>query len=537
MTVPSTGEQKLKPHQKVGTLAIDLGNNTTVVAFQGELDSKPILLDLPPISRIEGGVPSIVWYCPKKTPNVLVGQQVIDSGLIGQENPYLISDFKRWIGANKTSNISSSNLSPEQAGELLLQEIWAQLPQHIKIKRLVLTAPVETYREYRTWLNKVCNELPVEEVALVDEPTAAALGAGIPAGAKLLVVDIGGSTIDLSLVALEGGEGRAAPVPQLLRFGGKTLEGTSKQILRCAKVLGKAGYQLGGRDFDRWIANHLYPDVPVSELLLNACEKLKCRLSKSDLKETEFLSEIVEDQSGRNQHQLSLCRLNLEELLVKQGLLKILDDLLKQTLASARANGCELEDLQGVVVVGGGAYMPIVRRWLGKQCEPTPLLTPPPLEAVAIGALRLTPGVQVKDVLHRGVSLRCWDQRSKKHCWHQLFLAGQPWPTTNPLEIVLAASKINQSELELIIGEPESQGNHEVIYINGLPTIQELPAESKYTPLAKNTKSILLNPPGQPGEDCLRLKFNINEKCQLQMEGIDIRNGFQLNKTTLGSIR
>ena len=44
----------------LGTLAIDLGNSTTVVAFQGEKDADPILLELPPITRANGEIPSLV---------------------------------------------------------------------------------------------------------------------------------------------------------------------------------------------------------------------------------------------------------------------------------------------------------------------------------------------------------------------------------------------------------------------------------------------------------------------------------------------
>ena len=108
---------------------------------------------------------------------------------------------------------------------------------------------------------------------------------------------------------------------------------------------------------------------------------------------------------------LRLCRRELEELLIARGLLNSLASLLNETLARGRGNGCELKDLQGVVAVGGGAQIPLVRSWLQQQTQPAPLLTPPPIEAVAVGALQLTPGVKVQDVLHRGVSLRCWDQR------------------------------------------------------------------------------------------------------------------------------
>ena len=44
------------------------------------------------------------------------------------------------------------------------------------------------------------------------QPTAAAFGAGLPGGSKLLVVDVGGSTIDMSMVLVEGGEGELREV-------------------------------------------------------------------------------------------------------------------------------------------------------------------------------------------------------------------------------------------------------------------------------------------------------------------------------------
>ena len=95
----------------------------------------------------------------------------------------------------------------------------------------MLTAPIDSYRNYRQWLVEATRCLAVPEIALVDEPTAAAIGAGLPAGSKVLVIDIGGGTTDLSLVALEGGEGKAAPIAQLLRFGGRNLQ-DSHQSLR-----------------------------------------------------------------------------------------------------------------------------------------------------------------------------------------------------------------------------------------------------------------------------------------------------------------
>jgi molecular chaperone DnaK (HSP70) len=67
---------------------------------------------------------------------------------------------------------------------------------------------------------------------------------------------------------------------------------------------------------------------------------------------------------------------------------------MEATLAGGRRNNCHLEDLEGVVAVGGGAQLPWLRRWLAENTAPAPLLTPPPVEAVALGALKLTPGSQ-----------------------------------------------------------------------------------------------------------------------------------------------
>ena len=536
------GEQKLHVSAAVGTLAIDLGSTTTVVAFQSERESGPQLLDLPPISRCPGEIPSLIWCKDSEDRNPLIGKQVIDSGLAGLNNSGLTRDFKRLIGApgDDTNNpvISMGHLSAEAAGECLLHQIWGHLPSNIEIRRLVLSAPVDSYRSYRSWLVKACSTLPVKEIALVDEPTAAAMGAGLPPGSKLLVIDLGGSTIDLSLVALEGGEGRAAPIAQLLRCAGEDLQETTGQVLRCAKVLSKAGLAFGGRDIDRWIVNHLLPNAPSAEPLLDAAERLKCRLSEANQPVETVLKEIAPGSNSDDDQALELSRRQLEELLINQGFLEILDNLLKQTIAGGRRQDTTLADLHGVVAVGGGARIPLVRRWIEEQTKPAPLLTPPPVEAVAVGALRLTPGVSVRDVLHRGVSLRFWDQRSEKHIWHPIFQAGQPWPTSSPLEVVLAASTTDQEKLELVLGEPDIQGGHEVIYINGLPILRiKKEADTRVTPWPGLSPCLDLDPPAQPGEDCLRLRFSIDAEALLQMEGQDLRSGMPVARQSLGPVQ
>ena len=234
---------------------------------------------------------------------------------------------------------------------------------------------------------------------------------------------------------------------------------------------------------------------------------------------------------------MTLSKKGLEELLIEKGLLISIEKLFNQTIIAAKRNSFELKDLDCVVLVGGGSRIPLIKNYLMQICNSIPFVSPPPIEAIALGALNLTPGVQIKDVLNKGVSLRCWNKKNQKHIWHPLFLAGQTWPTIKPLEIILAASVNNQLTIDLIIGEPQEEGSNEVVYIDGFPTLRLI--ESKDTIKKINNKiiSIPLDPPGEIGQDCIKLIFNINDECKLTVEGIDLRNNIQIANRNLGGIR
>ena len=513
-----------------GTLAIDLGSSTTVVAWLPS-GGQPSLLPLEPYALTEPAVvPSLLWLSSPGSPRPLIGRQVLEAGLAGSDTPQLHRDFKRRIGDPSPSQ-DSSLLSPEQAGALLLQRLWQALPQAVEPERLVLTAPIDTYRAYRQWLLEACNALPVAELALVDEPTAAAIGAGLPGGSTVLVVDLGGGTVDLSLVTLQGGEGRAAPIAQLLRFAGRDLE-RSGQALRTAQVVGKAGLALGGRDIDRWIADLLVPGAPPSNGLLEATERLKC-----DLSTREQALALWSDADG-SRRELRLSRTGLEALLEERGLIEQLDLLLEQVLAAGRASGIRPAQIAAVLPVGGASRMPRIRRWLQERLPESPLRDERPVEAVALGALALTPGLQLKDVLSHGVSLRCWDQRAGRHRWHPLFMPGQGWPTNNPLELVLAASREGQRQLELVLGEPQAEERAEVVFENGLPVLRQRPAGAPRVRAWERQPSPLpLDPPGQQGQDCLRLQFAINAQGELSLSGHDLRTNAELPPRLLGPVR
>ena len=45
-----------------GTLAVDLGNTNTVVAFQDQKDINSVLIEIPNITSSPGVIPTAVWF-------------------------------------------------------------------------------------------------------------------------------------------------------------------------------------------------------------------------------------------------------------------------------------------------------------------------------------------------------------------------------------------------------------------------------------------------------------------------------------------
>ena len=143
----------------------------------------------------------------------------------------------------------------------------------------------------------------------------------------------------------------------------------------------------------------------------------------------------------------------------------------------------------------------------------------------------------MKDLLSRGVSLRCWDRRSGEHRWHPLFVAGQPWPSDRPLELVLACSRSGQDQLELVLGEPSGEERSEVVFVEGLPVLRRRPAGAAEVQVWNEQPAPLeLEPPGSPGQDRWQLQFAIDAAGQLLVEGRDLVSGRVLPPRRLGRL-
>lgn len=498
--------------------AIDFGTSNTAIARWNTAIARGELVRLPGISQQSSSqsslIPSLVYVENAAAGRVIVGQAVRDRGLDLTNDPRFFRNFKRGIGTEIQGflpELDGVKISFEQVGEWFLRELITNIQTEAVIESLVLTVPVDSFESYRHWLMGVCESLAISQISILDEPTAAALGYDAANGKPLLVVDFGGGTVDLSLVQLSSD---SSPKSYLLKWGQKMLGKSTAQQKNTARVIAKAGDNLGGADIDNWLVDYFSRSqgLPTSALTTRLAERLKIKLSTAtEAKEVYFNDETLETYS------LSLKRDRLENILQEQGFLKRLDELMDLILQQARRAGVAITEIDSVLLVGGSVQIPAVQNWIKQYFNEDRVKYQLQLEAIATGALQVSRNIEVQDFLYHSYGIRYWNRKTNSHDWHPIVKNGQPYPMPQPVELVLGASTSNQSTIELIIGELKETTTTTEVYFEGDRLItRAIEANTNIAqPLndREGARTIArLDPVGNPGSDRLQLFFSIDSK-------------------------
>ncbi|MBE9080255.1 Hsp70 family protein [Romeria aff. gracilis LEGE 07310] len=513
------------------TLAIDFGTSNTVVARWNAATQQPEILALDPLAWQFGAnpplIPSLLYVEDAAQGKTVAGQGVRDRGLDIASDSRFFRNFKRGIGSSVQGfmpELDGQLLNFEQVGRWFLTQVIQQVRvQEPDLNSLVFTVPVDSFEAYRHWLGQLCQTLEIDQVRMLDEPTAAALGYQLSGNETILVLDFGGGTLDLSLVQLTTAANRQ-PLGFILKWGQKTMAEESAQRPKTARVLAKAGENLGGADIDHWLADYFAAQqgVPVSALTLRLAEKLKIQLSQqSEASEAYFNDETLES------YELNLDRKTFNEILTEQGFFQRLDDRLTQLLQQARRQGIESSNIDAVLLVGGTAQIPAVQEWIGSYFESDKIRRDRPFEAIAQGALQLRPTTELQDFLYHSYGVRYWDRRHSRHSWHAIIPQGQAYPMTEPVELVLGASSNNQPSIELILGEMGDAATRTEVYFESdrLITRRIEADQAQVQPLndRDGARTIAqLTPPGFPGSDRVRVQFWIDRDRFLRITVEDI---------------
>jgi molecular chaperone DnaK (HSP70) len=534
-------------------LAMDFGTTNTVIARWNSKLSAPEVLTLPEIgasltpnpadhaAEHPPAVPSLLYVNDAVTGAVTIGNQVRVNGFDNQKNNRLFRNFKRGIVSSPAPEpriIDGVAWSDSDAGRSFIARIMDALPYSLaEIDQFVLCAPVASFEGYLTWLNSLFDEETQNKIRVVDESTAAALGYAVTEpGAVVLVFDFGGGTLDLSLVELPESREKTGGFLARLR------RGSPKQ--HTARVIAKAGRVIGGSDIDQWLLTEVLRRTGVSTkqlgtdyaALLTACEAAKIALSHLDSADITF-------EADGKAYAVTITRAELEALLEANGFYTALRRVVDKVMYVARQRGIYKEDVHYVLLVGGTSLMPSVRRTLQGYFTNMAVRADKPFTAVAEGALQVAAGFGVEDYLVHSYGLRYLDNGA--HAWDEIISMGSRYPTESPVEITLSAAHPDQTEVEFVIGEIDTDAVSmiEVRYEDGQAVFvaQANQGSQQIVPIneaAASRRLAQLQPPGSPGDERMRAEFRVDARRQLRVTVTDLHRGeVLLNDVVLATLR
>lgn len=381
-------------------IGIDLGTtNSCVAVLEG---GKPNV-----ISNTEGGrtTPSIVGIA--KNGSRVVGQLAKRQAVTNAENTvYSIKRFigRRWEdtaeersrvpytctkGRDDTVDVKirGTTYTPQEISAMILQKLKEDAEAYLseEVTQAVITVPAYFTDAQRQATKDAGLIAGLEVLRIINEPTAAALSYGLDKQGQdqtILVFDLGGGTLDVSILQLGDGI-----------FEVKSTSGNN---------------HLGGDDFDTTLVKWMVEQFRISEgidlsvdkmavqRIREAAEKAKIELSARETAAIN-LPFISADETGPKHLEMDLTREQFEELvsdLVKLSLEPVVQAIKDSTLS--------IEEIDRIILVGGSTRIPAVQKAIsdyfgGKE----PDRTVNPDEAVAIGA-GIQAGVlggEVQDVL------------------------------------------------------------------------------------------------------------------------------------------
>jgi molecular chaperone DnaK (HSP70) len=512
--------------------AIDFGTTNTVITRWNGATRQGEVVELPPFSQVVSHnpplIPSLLYVERADQEKLLLGKQVLDQGRDNPSDNRFFRNFKRGIGAPVKGflpALDGCESSFEKLGQWYVQRLITAIAQQEDqdLSSLVLTVPVDSFESYRYWLSQTCQDWGVEEIRLLDEPTAAALGYNLDAANQVLVLDFGGGTVDFAWVQLDANQAKAKG-GFLLKWGDRLMGNKHGDRPKLAKVIAKAGTPLGGSDIDQWIVDYFEQtqDIRASAVVRRLAERIKISLSRQSQAE-----EVYFDDQRFASYELCLDQDQLTQILRQNQFFQRLEGLWAHVLPLAQQQGLSLNDLDAVVVVGGTGQLPMIQDWIQAQFPQTEIHTHQPFTAIALGALQLFDGRTVQDYLYHSYGVRYWNRRKNRHNWHPIIKSGQPYPMTEAIALTLGASLDQQPSIELIIGELGSTAGATEVYFDGNQLRTRVLSHEEFTVYPLNDRDgarqiAQLNPPGTPGGDRLQVEFWVDENRYLRLSVEDL---------------
>ena len=366
LQIAEPGQSRVKEACLTRAVGIDLGTTNSLIAVVE--DGAPVVL------RGEDGaalLPSVVGYLADGS--VVVGAAAREAAADRPRDT--IASVKRFVGRSSADVAAIRGMVPydivdgegdrvirfevaggrrvtavEVSAEILRAAVARAEKTVGEVERAVITVPAYFDDAQRQATRDAGRLAGLEVMRLLAEPTAAALAYGLDQGStgRYAVYDLGGGTFDISILELHKG------VFRVVATGGDTA--------------------LGGDDIDRALAARLIGDGGGDpgrvQRALDEARAAKHRLSGAESTEMRLDSRVV-----------PLARADLAA-----AMRPWLDKTARAVKRALKDAEVAVDELDGVILVGGSTKSPVVRDFVRELFAREPLSELDPEEVVALGA-------------------------------------------------------------------------------------------------------------------------------------------------------
>uniref|UniRef100_A0A0K0DHV6 Heat shock 70 kDa protein 13 n=1 Tax=Angiostrongylus cantonensis TaxID=6313 RepID=A0A0K0DHV6_ANGCA len=367
---------------------IDLGTTFSSIGIYHAVSGETTIL---PDDIGKKSVPSVVAFLPNGT--VLVGTRAVEQQ---EKNPQrTIYDAKRFIG--RTFERDNENfladqkrypfiirlddgghaffeipldsgikrLYPQEVGSIIINYLKKSAEKQLKtpLNQVVISVPAEFSENQRNVTGKAAELAGMEVRRVISEPTAASLAYGLhekKGVESVVVIDLGGGTLDVSVLWLQGGV-----------FVTQAMAGNNR---------------LGGQDFNDRVQKHVLSVLRqrFGELISDKedLQQIRLEIENAKIRLTSHHKALMKFRlKGIGDWQMELLRDEFEEL--NADLFKSIEQPIEAALADAQLEPSEVDE---IVLVGGSTRIPKVRQIVGHYFGKPPNFGVDPELAVVTGA-------------------------------------------------------------------------------------------------------------------------------------------------------
>jgi rod shape-determining protein MreB len=252
--------------------------------------------------------------------------------------------------------------------------------KQIRNYRVAVGVPTGVTEVEKRAVEEVVKQMGATEVYILEEPMAAAIGAGLPVDGTTgcMIADIGGGTTDVAIIALGG-------------------------------VVASTSVRHAGDKFNEAIVQYIRKRYA---LLIGdkTAEDLKINLGCACMEEDEFGNEIITTMNARGRDIISglpksLEITNKDIMVALQESMDIVVDAIKTTIEKAPPEIAADIAETGMMLSGGGANIRNLDKLIKKKTDMDVIIAENSFEAVAVGT-----GMGLEDI----EKLKVYTKKSKR---------------------------------------------------------------------------------------------------------------------------